>query len=209
MPQRGGRAVRQTELPGELRIKPWARLTGPHPAAIGEIRGKRTAHRRTNQGPRNGRFRAYAIRRGVTKVDGSFVIDRVPPIPSSIQAHLHFATPSPLKSSQSVPLQLKPGETIDLTLGGNGSEISGQLVAENQHANFDYHFAINYLVAKRPGIEPPKTLTGKDFDWKRGWSDAWRATAEGQTYVKTSIHWFVKPGAGRTLFDLGSSAGRV
>jgi thiol-disulfide isomerase/thioredoxin len=181
-----------TELPGELRIKPWARLTGhllqsgksvaSVPLIVEPIRVHAT-----------GLPRAYAIRRGVTKVDGSFVIDRVPPIPSSIQAQLHFATPSPLKSSQSVPLQLKPGETIDLTLGGNGSEITGQLVAENQPTNFDYHFAINYLVAKRPGIEPPKTLTGKDFDWKRGWSDAWRATAEGQTYVKTLEHWFVKP----------------
>ena len=120
-----------TELPGELRIKPWARLTGrllqsgksvaSVPLIVEPIRVHAT-----------GLPRDYAIRQGVTKVDGSFVIDRVPPIPSSIQAQLHFATPSPLKSTQSVPLQLKPGETIDLTLGGNGSEITGQLVAENQ-----------------------------------------------------------------------------
>ena len=140
-----------------------------------------------------GRPRAFAVRSGKTNAEGSFVFERVPPIPSCIHSWLHFSAPSPLKSSQSAPLHLEPGETFEVALGGKGIDVKGQLVAENQPANFDYHFALNYLVAKRPGIESPQSLAGKDFDWRRGWSDAWRSTAEGQTYLHTLEHWFVKP----------------
>lgn len=181
-----------TELPGDIRIKPWARVTGRllqsgKPVAnmsltIEPIRIRGTGHPR-----------AFAIRYGKTNADGSFVIERVPPIPSRIDAFLHFSVPSPLKSSQSVPLRLEPGETVDVTLGGNGIDVTGQLVVENRPANFDYHFALNYLVALRPGIELPQSLPGKDFNWKRGWSGAWHSTPEGKTYLNTLEHWFVKP----------------
>ncbi len=128
----------------------------------------------------------------MTKADGSFVIERVPPIPSRIDAQLHFATPSPLKSSQSVPLQLKPGKTVDVALGGNGSEITGKLVAENQPASFDYHS--RSTTSSRDGRDRiAQDLSGKDFDWRRGWSDAWRGSPEGQAYLNTLEHWFVKP----------------
>jgi hypothetical protein len=51
---------------------------------------------------------------------------------------------------------LKPAETVDVTLGGNRTEITGQLVAENQPFDFDYHYAINYLV-ESARIPPIKT----------------------------------------------------
>ena len=48
-------------------------------------------------------------------------------------------------------------------------------------------------MARRPGIEPPPWLASKGFDWKKGWSDAWRNTPEGSAYLDTLEHWFVKP----------------
>jgi beta-lactamase regulating signal transducer with metallopeptidase domain/thiol-disulfide isomerase/thioredoxin/uncharacterized GH25 family protein len=180
-----------TERPGEIRIKPWARVTGRlvqsgEPIANASITIDPIRIRAV------GLPRVFTTRNGTTKADGSFVFERVPPIPSRISAQLHFSVASPLKSSQSVPLQLKPGETVDVTLGGDGTEITGQFVAENQPDNFDYHFGLNYLVARRPGIDPPKSLAGKEFDWHKGWSDAWRGSPEGQTYLNTLEHWFVK-----------------
>jgi beta-lactamase regulating signal transducer with metallopeptidase domain/thiol-disulfide isomerase/thioredoxin/uncharacterized GH25 family protein len=181
-----------SEQPGDIRIKPWARVTGRLLQA-----GRPVANTSFTIEPirirETGLPRAYSLRGGKTNADGTFVIERVPPIPSRIFAFINFATVSELKSSASVPLQPKPGEAVDVTLGGNGCEITGKLIAENQPANFDYHFAINYLVAKRAGIQPPRILAGKDFEWKRGWSDVWRATAEGQAYLNTLEHWFVKP----------------
>ncbi len=106
---------------------------------------------------------------------------------------LHFSAPSPLKSGPSVPLSPQPGETIRVTLGGPGIDVTGQLVVENRPPGFDYHFALNSLVARRPGIDPPAWLAGKGFDWKKGWSEAWRTTPEGRAYVETLYNWFVKP----------------
>jgi thiol-disulfide isomerase/thioredoxin len=78
-------------------------------------------------------------------------------------------------------------------IGGGGAQLTGNLLVENQPADFDYHFSISYLVAKRPGIAPPAWLMEKGFDWRRGWDDAWRSTPEGGAYLSTLHHWFVKP----------------
>jgi thiol-disulfide isomerase/thioredoxin len=59
-------------------------------------------------------------------------------------------------------------------------------------SDIDYHFSQNFLLAKRPGIEPPPALAGRGFDWRRGWTDAWRGSAEGEAYLATLHHYFVK-----------------
>ena len=110
-----------------------------------------------------------------------------------MNAELHWGIPSPLNSSEYLPLRIDPGSTVNVTLGGPGIEVTGQLVAEGQPPEFDYHFGINYLVARRTGIEPPAWLSDKGFDWKKGWSDAWRNSSEGGAYLQTLHHWFVKP----------------
>lgn len=128
-----------------------------------------------------------------TDKEGRFAFDRVPPIACSVRPYLHWSVDSPLKSSRSVPLALEPGSTTSLELGSNGAKITGQLVLDPPIAPFDFHFALTYLVAKRPGIEPPKSIADKGFDWRGGWSDAWRNSQEGGAYLKTLEHWFVKP----------------
>lgn len=184
-----GRAA--TAVPGRIQVERWAKVTGrllqSGKPVIGLITIEPIRVRAV------GVPRVFSISQASSQRDGSFIFERVPPIASRINAYLHWATASPLTAAPSVPLQLKPGETVDLTLGGNGIEVTGQLVAENQPANFDYHFAMNSLVAKRPGIAPPDYLAGKGFDWRKGWTDAWRGTPEGQAYLNTLRHWFVKP----------------
>ena len=128
-----------------------------------------------------------------TRDDGSFEFAHAPPVACSVNAELHWGIPSPLNSSEYLPLRIDPGSTVNVTLGGPGIEVTGQLVAEGQPPEFDYHFGINYLVARRTGIEPPAWLSDKGFDWKKGWSDAWRNSSEGGAYLQTLHHWFVKP----------------
>ena len=180
------------ELPGQIRLRRWAKVSGrllqsgkPVPdcqVMLSTIR--------LSSGDEPHVFINLWTKTGD---DGSFVFDRVPPVPCRVIGWLHFSAPSPLKSGPSVPLSPQPGETIRVTLGGPGIDVTGQLVAENQPKGFDYHFAINHVVARRPGIEPPAWLASKGFDWKKGWSDAWRNTSEGGAYFNTLYHWFVKP----------------
>ena len=128
-----------------------------------------------------------------TQADGSFVFDKAPPVASQVRAFLHFSVKSALQASRSVPLDLKPGEAVDVALGGGGAELTGQLVVEDAPAGFDYHFSMSYLVARRPGIEPPSSIAAKGLDWRRGWSDSWKNAGEGQAYLATLHNWFVKP----------------
>jgi thiol-disulfide isomerase/thioredoxin len=72
--------------------------------------------------------------------------------------------------------------------------VTGQLaLAPDPGKDFDYHFAINYLVARRPGVTPPAALANQGFDWRQGWSDAWASSSEGTAYLNTLHHHFVKP----------------
>src|SRR5262249_24049185 len=56
---------------------------------------------------------------------------------------------------------------------------------------FDLNWSLNYLIRKGPGIELPE-LTARGFDWQRGWSDSWNDTVEGQAYLGTLPHYFVR-----------------
>jgi beta-lactamase regulating signal transducer with metallopeptidase domain len=178
---------RQTaQPPGQIQIANWAKLTGrvlqsgkaiPNcPVVIEPIAINASGVRL-----------AFNNRRGTTQADGSFVIERVPPVASTV----YWNVTSPHASARWLPVQLRPGETRDVLLGGAGIEVTGQLVAENQPPSFDYQFAINALVAKRPGIEPPAFLAGKGFNWKRGWTLDWLTTSEGRAYLSTLEHWYV------------------
>ncbi len=94
-----------------------------------------------------------------TAEDGSFVFERVPPVPCRLHGYLHWSVDGPLRSSRSVPLSPTPGEEITVLLGGEGTEITGQLALDPPAApGFDYHFGLNYLVARRPGITPPAAV---------------------------------------------------
>jgi len=174
--------------PGQIRIAKWAKVTGrmlqsgkavPNCPVVIEQIGINAP----------GVPRAFTNRRGTTHADGSFVIERVPPVASTV----YWNVTAPHASRRWIPLQLRPGETRDVLLGGAGIEVTGQLVAENQPPGFNYEFAVNDLVAKRPGIEPPAFLAAKGFDWKSGWTLDWLTTAEGRAYLRTLEHWYVTP----------------
>jgi thiol-disulfide isomerase/thioredoxin/uncharacterized GH25 family protein len=180
------------QTPGEIRLQRWASLTGQLVQS-----GKPVPNCQIFLDPIRimGSDDPHNFSRLTAKTgdDGSFAFERVPPVACRVEAFLHFSVKSPLTSSSSVPLRLNPGEKGHVILGGPGIDVTGQLVVENQPPGFDYHFALNFLVAKRPGIEPPAFLTRKGFDWQKGWSDSWRNSSEGHAYLNTLHNWFVKP----------------
>ena len=181
-----------TGPPGELRVRPWARVKGRvvqdgKPMAKCEVFLGLISFTGGDEPFINARQTA------TTAGDGSFAFERVPPIACRVRPHLHFSVESPLKSSRSVPLELSPGSETTIELGGYGAEITGRFVVDPPRDPFDYHFSLTYLVAKRPGINPPASLAKKGFDWRKGWSDSWFKSQEGGAYLNTLHHWFVKP----------------
>ncbi len=180
------------DLPGEVAIAPWASVRG---------RVVQNGQPMANLGVyclpiqlRGGGAPWIDFRMSTTTdQDGNFAFERVPPSAVYVRPDLHFSVESPLKSSQSVPLDLAPGQNVSLELGGQGAEVIGRFVLDQPRDDFDFHFSITHLVARRPGIAPPSSIADNAFDWQAGWSDSWRHSSEGGVFLNTLHTWFVKP----------------
>lgn len=181
-----------TQPPGELRLQPWARVKG-RVVQDGKPLARCKVYLQPIRFVGGDQPRIDVRHTTTTASDGSFSFDRVPPIACRVWPFLHFSVESSLKSSRSLPLHLDPGSETHVELGGGGAEVTGQLVLDQPRDPFDFHFSLTYLVAKRPGIKPAPDLVDKGFDWRKGWSDAWRNSQEGQAYLNTLHNWFVKP----------------
>ena len=189
-----GEVDRQPDkVPGELRVRRWAKANGRLLQAgkpVGQWNVQLAPIREQGGDAPRGHIGLYVK----TANDGGFVFERVPPVPCRVEGSIHWSVEGPLSSSRSLPIDPQPAEELTLALGGTGAEVTGQLaLVPDPGKDFDYHFGINYLVARRPGVTPPESLANKGFDWRRGWSDSWASSSEGTAYLRTLHHYFVKP----------------
>ncbi len=128
-----------------------------------------------------------------TDASGRFEFPRVPPVPVSICVDLGPWRDEGFLSGPSVPLALKPGQQVDLDLGNTGAIIKGKVKLTGKvPADLDCTYSINYLVSRSSGVTPPPSIANLGFDIRKGWQSAWLKTQEGQTYLNTLQHWFVK-----------------
>jgi hypothetical protein len=92
-----------------------------------------------------------------------------------------------------VPLNLQPGQKVDLKLGQPEATVNGKVKLTGKvPSDLDCTYSLNYLVSRTPGIEPPPSIVNMGFDIRKGWQSTWLKTKEGQTYLSTLQHWFVK-----------------
>jgi thiol-disulfide isomerase/thioredoxin len=66
-------------------------------------------------------------------------------------------------------------------------------------ADLDCTYSLNYLIERAPGVAPPPEVAALGFDIRHGWRDTWSKSREGQTYLNTLRHWFVKLAADGTF----------
>jgi beta-lactamase regulating signal transducer with metallopeptidase domain len=179
-----------TQQPGELVLKAWAHVEGrlfqagqPVPSARVDFTPLRvldeaSAHIRDG----------FAAR---TDRDGRFDFARVPPMKASVKAELSVWRDYAITSSQSVPLDLHPGEHAHLALGGQGTVVKGRVVISGDAAaQIDLHKSLNWLLRRAPGIEVPDGLRSSKLNTRDGWNNGWTATAEGLKFLET-LHNYV------------------
>src|SRR5262249_32604240 len=107
-----------------------------------------------------------------------------------------------------VPLDLQPGQRVDLELGGGATVVTGKVKLTGKvPADLDCTYSLNYLVRREPGIVPPPAIAGLGFDIRNGWRETWSKTAEGHTYLSTLRNWFVKLAPDGTFRISGVPAG--
>ena len=128
-----------------------------------------------------------------TDKDGRFVFAKVPPVPASVRVHLGPWEDPGFRSGPSVPLDLKPGQQVELNLGGAGATVKGKVTLTGKvPADLNCTYSLNHLIRRSPGIEPPPSIAKTGFDIRKGWQSACLNTQEGCAYLSTLQHWFVK-----------------
>jgi RNA polymerase sigma factor (sigma-70 family) len=128
-----------------------------------------------------------------TDAEGRFAFTRLPPIPVALRVYLGPWRDHGFRSGPAVPLDLQPGQKLEVNLGSGGAMVSGKVQLTGKvPADLDCNFSLNYLVQRGPGITPPPEIARLGFDASKGWSDTWTKSAEGQAFFGTLRHWFVK-----------------
>lgn len=192
---------------GTLRLRPWASVRGQFRDGGRSIAGA-TVFCQPIQIFGLDRARIQVDTQTVTGPDGRFEFRRVPPGSVAVRVYLGPWRDQGYRSGPHVPLDLKPGEKVELDLGGTGATVTGRVTLTGKvPAGLDCTYSLNTLVRREPGITPPPEVAKLGFDIRNGWRDTWSQSVEGQAYVATLRSWFVKLAPDGTFRISGVPAG--
>ena len=179
---------------GSLRLQPWASVSG-HFYDNGKPVEKATillfslSPRKLDEPKLDGTMQVR------TDETGRFEFTRVPPGPVQVRVHLGPWRDADYRSGPSVPLDLKPGEHVELNeMGKGGTIVEGKVkLTGSVPKDIECNYSLNYLVRREKGIESPVSIDRKKFDICRyGWQGSWMKAPEGDDYLRTLRYWFVK-----------------
>ncbi|MEM6689806.1 MAG: carboxypeptidase regulatory-like domain-containing protein, partial [Planctomycetota bacterium] len=179
------------EQPGILKLEPWARVAGTLMRDNNPVIGERVYLRPIRMlGGDNPHVQdSFST---VTDGEGRFLFERVPPVPSALSSYVSVWRETKLTSSRHVPLDLKPGETREVTLG-TGAVVRGRVQPSGDLASkLDMNYCLNYLLKRAPGITPPEPIQRAGFAWEDGWSFDYKNSQEGRGFLSTLTYHFVK-----------------
>lgn len=177
---------------GVLRLQPWATIRGQYFDG-----GKPVANAVIDVWPveTSDRQRPRVDKRLTARTDeeGRFELARVAPGAMQVFVILNPWSDPEYRSGPSLPLEVKPGQTVELKLGQGGAIVSGRvkLMGEGP-SDLDCSYSVNYLICRKPGINPPPELQTWGLDLSRGWQDVWLTNHAYAELINLFPHWFVK-----------------
>jgi beta-lactamase regulating signal transducer with metallopeptidase domain/thiol-disulfide isomerase/thioredoxin len=129
-----------------------------------------------------------------TNPEGYFDFGRLPPVAGVVRAHLGPWRDSSLTSSQSIPLELQPGEHKQIVLSGKGISISGRVVAKGRsNDQFSKQWSLNWLVSRKAGVRMPPDATPLSIPSNPGpIESAWLKHTDFPAWLTTKENHYVK-----------------
>ena len=153
---------------GDLILKPWARVEG-----ILFQEGKPVADASIMLSPirQLGGENPHVQDKFQTRTDtlGRFVFSKAPPVPSTVSSLLTSWQDYPITSNQILPIELKPGETKTVNLGGDGLQIRGKVQLKGDGSEkIEFRYGIHQLVRANGGEIAVPNHARKRLEYKAG-----------------------------------------
>lgn len=185
-------ARKPDEAIGTITLQPWANVSGRLFQAGQPVSSQDIYFRPVQDGSR-GEPRFQNTYHARTDANGRFEFPRLPPIAGAIQAYLGPWDDSPLTSSQSVPLDLQPGDQRTIDLGETGATLKGTVVATGRgEVALDKNWSLNHLIRRDDGISLPRDFPELSFDPIEPVQTSWCLDPNFQSWLRTRPNYFVK-----------------
>jgi beta-lactamase regulating signal transducer with metallopeptidase domain len=176
--------------PRTIRLQPWARVEGTLRAGTKPVVGEDIELHQRGLSYRKDAANINISNEGVTGNDGRFTFDRVVPGKGRIGQVVRFdvtQTSSANTWTHCRPIDLPPGKTVRVDLGGTGRSVVGKLTPPSGlDVQVDWNFALAQLVPTLPD-PPPAPIPDeiRDDDKARtAWGNEWLASDEGKAWQK-------------------------
>jgi len=170
---------------GQITLHPWGRIEGKLMVGSKLAPGEHVKAWRYQPRYDPNQPRLHFDLSDQTDKDGRFVLDRVPP------GELQVARRVPVGQwgwipSQAETLVVEPGKTVEVTLGGKGRPVIGQVIAP---AGGDIPIPPGTEVKIRTKLDLPKPPLPDNWDQmdskaQHQWNENWYKTTEGKTYLQ-------------------------
>lgn len=177
---------------GTLTLRPTASVSGRLLQAGEPLVGETIyCYPLANRGLKEARFQeGYTTK---TDASGAFRFDRLPPGRYSIRPQLGPWEESVMTSGESIPLDLKPGDKKEITLGGGSVRLVGNVVTTGGNADkLSKRWSLNYLISRDRGVEYPADATPLSSDFRGPVQLSWLRQDDFQRWVATRENHFVK-----------------
>jgi hypothetical protein len=173
-------------LPGHaLRLREWGRVdgalrVGAGPGADQEVH---LEPKRPGDG-RDGRAHVSFSYQARTDDQGRFVFERVVSGPASVSRAIH-SSPQRTWFGPWLPVEVKPGETARVVIGGQGRPVVGRVVLP---PGLKTPLSLadvtgSFRLAPPPVPDPKFHDRGMSKDERRAWYEAWSVTEEGKLFL--------------------------
>jgi beta-lactamase regulating signal transducer with metallopeptidase domain/protocatechuate 3,4-dioxygenase beta subunit len=175
----------------QIKLEPWGKITGK--LIIG---GKPAGAQTISVNPAQGRT-AYdrskpQVENDVqttTAADGTFTFDRVHGGKMSVSRSISHAMGQGMSTTsfaQTESVEVQPGKTVDVTLGGKGRPIVGKvIIPESLAGKQDWYFDSCYAEGKQLiPVTLPDSIKNGTLEQRRNWLNEFMKTDAGKAFLK-------------------------
>ncbi|HEY7120113.1 MAG TPA: carboxypeptidase regulatory-like domain-containing protein, partial [Tepidisphaeraceae bacterium] len=168
---------------GDITLQPWGRVTGvlrvgAKPAPPGTMLSVQMREEEPYD-PKTPR--AYHDIQTATDTDGRFTFPKVPPGRASVAVQVKLSE-NMTGFTQSTPVTVKAGETVEVNIGGTGRPIVGRIKAPAELKDVNWSASQSGFMTKIYAPQPrfPDNWNEMEQADRQKWIDAWNKSADGK-----------------------------